>query len=105
MNITPDTYNIFIKGWAHLQKKFAGITLVEGENNQDFSGTELLAGDANNDNYVSGADFGILQSTYFEAGPADFNLDGVVNGADFAIMQPNYFECGDLLPEEQSKCE
>jgi hypothetical protein len=104
-DIEPGTYDVYLKGWAHLQKKFENVTLNAGENSQDWSAESLRAGDVNNDNYVSGADFGILQSAYFEPGPADLNLDGVVNGADFAIMQPNYFECGDSAPGEQNKCE
>lgn len=104
MNVTPDTYDIYIKGWAHLQKKFSGIVLVVGENNQDWSGEMLRSGDAYNDNYVAGADFAILKSTYWGTGIADFNLDGEVNGGDFAIMKSNYFQCGDTAPGEQSKC-
>jgi hypothetical protein len=104
-DIKPGTYDVYLKGWSHLQKKFANVTLNAGDNSQDWSAEALRAGDVNNDNYVSGADFAILQSAYFESGPADLNLDGVVNGADFAIMQPNYFGCGDSTPGEQNKCE
>jgi len=45
VNITPGTYDILIKGWAHLQKKFQNITLNEGENVVDWSGTPLIVGD------------------------------------------------------------
>jgi len=45
VNITPGTYDILIKGWAHLQKKFQNITLNEGENVMDWSGTPLIVGD------------------------------------------------------------
>jgi len=94
MNITPDTYDIFIKGWAHLQKKFSGITLTEGENTQDFSGTELLTGDATDDNKINAQDIVILVQDYRPNTPpnslADFNLDGTVNAQDVRFIVENY---------------
>jgi len=50
VNITPGTYDILIKGWAHLQKKFQNITLNEGENVVDWSGTPLIVGDTYGNN-------------------------------------------------------
>ena len=98
MNITPDTYDLDIKGWAHLQKKFEGITLVEGENSQDFSGTELLAGDASGDNRISIQDIRIAVLDYIPNivpnSPADFNLDGLVNIQDIRLIIINYLQEG-----------
>jgi len=94
MNVTPDTYDIFIKGWAHLQKKFEGITLAAGENSQDFSGTEFLAGDATGDDKINAQDIVILVQDYRPHTPpnskADFNLDGIVNAQDVRFIVENY---------------
>jgi hypothetical protein len=99
MNIPPDTYDVYIKGWSHLQKKFEGITLVEGENNQDFSGSELLAGDANGDNRISIQDIRIAVLDYIPNvvpdSPADFNLNGLVNIQDIRFIIINYLKEGD----------
>jgi hypothetical protein len=99
MNITPDTYDLEIKGWAYLQKQFPGITLVEGENSQDFSGTELMAGDANGDNKINIQDVRIAILDYIPNlvpnSPADFNLDGLVNIQDIRLIIINYLQEGD----------
>jgi parallel beta-helix repeat protein len=101
MNIQPDTYDIYIKGWAHLQKKFENITLIEGENDQNFSDTLLLAGDIDNarDNRVNAVDLGIVIDHYFPDtptdSPADLNLDGKVNAIDIGLIIENYLKQGD----------
>ena len=46
-----------------------------------------LAADLNGDGLVNGADFGIMLSSFGNAGgPADLNRDGVVNGSDVGLM-------------------
>ncbi|HUS52083.1 MAG TPA: dockerin type I domain-containing protein [Candidatus Bathyarchaeia archaeon] len=99
MNISPGTYDLYIKGWAHLQKKFEGITLAEGENSQDFSGTSLLAGDINDNNRIEALDLAIVIEHYWPDtpanSPADFNLDGSVNALDIGLVIENYFLEGD----------
>ncbi len=100
MNIQPDTYDIYIKGWVHLQKKFENITLVEGENSQDFSDVILLAGDIDNigNNRVDAVDIAIVIDHYFPDtpvdSPADLNLDGKVNAIDIGLMIENYLKQG-----------
>lgn len=98
MNIEPGTGDILIKGWAHLQKKFKNVILSEGDNAQDWSDTELLAGDANNDNQVNILDFGVLVGEYMQTGgdlASDFDLDGGVNILDFGFIAENYLKVGD----------
>lgn len=43
--ITPGAYEVFIKGPAHLQKKFGSVNINSGMPTQDWSATPLLAGD------------------------------------------------------------
>lgn len=96
MNLEPDTYNIFIKGFAHLQKKFENVTLNEGKNTKDWSGAELLTGDANGDNVVNIQDFGKLVESYLKgSSTTDFNLDGQTNIQDFRFIAENYLKRGD----------
>lgn len=95
--IDPGTYDIYIKAWAHLQKRFADATLEEGGNNQDWSGTPLHAGDANNDNRVDENDLDQLLQDYLTADkpPPDFNLDGRVDIIDFGLLAESYLSGGD----------
>ncbi len=95
-DIDPDTYDVYLKSWAHLQKKFEGVNLNQGINHQDWSGTVLLAGDANGDNVINIQDFGVLVKDYLKTeSPADFNLDGIVNIQDFRFMAENYSKEGE----------
>ena len=53
-----------------------------------------LAGDANNDGQVNGADYAVWAANYGANNATwlqgDFNNDGQVNGADYAIWAANY---------------
>jgi hypothetical protein len=96
ISVIPDTYDILVKGWVHLQKKFTNIILNQGSNTQDWSEIELLAGDANGDNKVNIQDLGVLARDYHQSeSPADFNLDGIVNIQDFRFIAVNYRQEGD----------
>lgn len=99
IGIDVGTYDIFLKGFAHLQKRFAEVTLEEGSNNRDFSQTILLAGDVNSDDRINTVDIGMTIQDYFPAtppeSPADTNLDGTVNALDIGLIVENYFLEGD----------
>ena len=96
INLEPGVYDVYLKGWAHLQKKFGSVTLNSGENMIDWTAFPLLAGDANGDNLINIQDFGILVRDYLKTeSPADFNLDGVVNIQDFQLMVENYLKEGE----------
>ncbi len=101
INITPDTYDIYIKGWSHLTRKFAAISLVAGENSQDFSSVSLLAGDADGSDRVDSLDFTILVAHYMgnpnapSDSPADFDLNGRVDSLDFTLLATNYYQTGE----------
>ena len=96
--IPPGTYDVYIKDPAHLQKKFASITLAQGTNTRDFSQTNLLAGDFNNDNAITIADVGSLLQQFTQLSVPvtdqnrifDVNSDDAISIADIAIVLGNY---------------
>lgn len=95
-DIDPDTYDILIKGWVHLTKKFSGTSLNDINNSFDWSGIELLSGDATGDDIINIQDFRVLVEDYLQSeGPADFNLDGIVNIQDFRFIAENYLKEGE----------
>jgi len=65
-----------------------------------------LAGDANFDGCVTGADYTLWADNYLMTGAdwedGDFNLDGQVTGADYTLWADNYLECmsgaGEAVP-------
>lgn len=97
-DITPDTYDIFIKGWAHLQKKFGNVRLAVGENSQDWSGEVLKVGDFNNSNTITLEDLGLILAVYTDLSiPVnqeneiyDVNSDEVIDLLDIGLVLSNY---------------
>ena len=98
-NIAAGTYTLGIKGSKWLQKDVA-VNTTDG----DVSGLSalLLAGDANNDNYVGASDFSLLRASYGKSSTqtgydsrADFNGDGYVGASDFSLLRANYGKQGD----------
>ncbi|MEM8681540.1 MAG: hypothetical protein AAGF97_19515, partial [Planctomycetota bacterium] len=71
------------------------------------SGQPLLAGDANLDGTVDGADFLVWNDNKFTSPGSwcagDFNADGTVDGADFVLWNSNKFRSADsvAVPEPQ----
>ncbi len=98
-DIDPGVYDVYIKGWAHLQKKLLNVTLNPGSNSQDWSATILRAGDIDGSNFVNAVDIAKVIQDYFPNTPAgsvaDFNLDGTVNAVDIGFLIGNYFQTGD----------
>ena len=95
-------YTVYIKVNKWLQK-IISLDLYNTPN-ASFDVT-LGAGDANNDNYVDIADFGIMVNAYNSSSAlpksgynyyADFNDDGFVDIADFGLMVNNYGTHGDF---------
>lgn len=93
-NLAVGTYDVYIKGPAHLKEKFASVTLNSGPNSLDWSGTVMKAGDLSGDNFVSIVDIGTLTDAYYPknipGSLADFNLDGSVNTVDIGMLLDNY---------------
>lgn len=98
------TFDIYIKKDNYLQKILEDVTLPSGGNASEAFG-QLLTGDANNDNFVTLADFSVLLNTFnilngnpgFDA-RADFNGDGSVSLADFSLLLNNFNSAGAAPP-------
>jgi hypothetical protein len=110
------TYGFFAKTFHYLRTRISTDSLVVNDStgvagttsfswvgiDTTFTSTELRAGDANDDNQVDLADFGLVGSTFASSGFAagtpgwssDFNGDGKVNLADFGLLQSNFGEVG-----------
>ena len=99
-NVPAGSYTLAVKGSKWLQKVVAfdaSFASVSGVN------IALSGGDANGDNVIDIADFGVLVNAYGGAAGsgsgydirADFNCDGVVDIADFGILVNNYGASGD----------
>lgn len=110
------TYGLFAKTFHYLRTRISTDSLLVNDStgvagtvafswvgiDTSFTSTELRAGDANDDNQVDLADFGLLGSNFGSSGfavnspgwSADFNGDGIVNLADFGLLQSNFGETG-----------
>ena len=100
--IMPGTYNISIKGFNSLRKVLLNQTISGGNNSINWG--VQIAGDANGDNFVGGADFSIMVNSYNKGigdpgydARADFNGDGFVTGADFSLLVNAYNQLGETL--------
>jgi photosystem II stability/assembly factor-like uncharacterized protein len=98
-NIPSGSYNLAIKGSKWLQKVVAADAT---SGNVSGITVTLPAGDINNDNAVSVADYSIWRGA-FGSTPgsanwdprADVNCDGAVTVADYALWKGNYPSTGD----------
>jgi len=109
--ITPGTYDIAVKGYAHLRKRLNGITLIGGNNDVDFTfagADKLLCGDVyvngsypDGDNMVNAVDVTYLVSKWAinDTGVSDERADvdenGQVNSLDMTKTVNNYAVVGD----------
>jgi hypothetical protein len=107
-NVTPGTYDIYIKGWAHLSRKTANFTVSTTNTILDISDAAhtLIGGDTVcinpcsntswSDNKINILDLGKVLKDYdpIPAVPttslADLNLDGKVNILDLGMVLKNY---------------
>lgn len=97
-NINPDTYEVMIKGWSHLQKKIGGVNLVTGVNTLDWSSMMLKPGDFDNNNILNIIDISAILAGYTQlAVPVDsankkYDVDGseTIDINDISIVLSNY---------------
>ena len=104
-NITPGVYDIYVKGWAHLNKKFASINLASGENNVDLTSFSLKAGDfvttgttTSPDNILNINDVSAILSIYTSLSITandtnrryDVNADNKIDIMDISLVLANY---------------
>jgi hypothetical protein len=109
--ISPGTYDIAVKGYAHLRKRLNNVVLTGGSNNIDFTfagADKLLCGDVyvngvypDGDNVVNSVDVTYLTSKWAvnDAGVSDERADvdenGQVNSLDMTKTVNNYAVIGD----------
>jgi len=98
-NITRlGSHLIKIKPVGYLGRTVGPITLVSGKNPLDFSQTEFLAGDLNNDNLINSQDISLIMEEINGVSKTllgDFNADGKVSTEDLAILVTNYRKTGE----------
>jgi len=108
-------YTVFAKTPSHLQGQVVGDTITIGDSlrttlefafmRSDSTISSILpAGDANDDNRINLADYGLLVrhfdanssdiSVWDEAQLVDFNGDNFVNATDFFLLAQNFGEIG-----------
>ena len=103
-DVPVGTYDIGIKNWTCLSEVVADVTVSEGVGGVvDFGITR--EGDANNDDWVTGADRSIHYAAWgsWQGSPGwdancDFNRDGWLTGADRSMMYTYWGQKGDLVP-------
>ena len=101
-NVPSGKYRLAIKGNINLQ---AVVTVNAQSGDVSDVSVTLPGGDADGNNTIDIADFGVLVNAYsgslavtgsgYDA-RADFNFDGVVDIGDFGILVNNYGSTGDL---------
>ena len=112
-NVPAGIYDVYVKGYQTLTKKYSNVNIVAGENilnftQNDVSNTtkgpiELIAGDIGTstlifgDDIINGADMSVILNKYNQNGffTADINHDDTVNGADISVILTNYNLSGD----------
>ena len=115
IQVPAGTYAAYVKAFHYLRGRVTGDSLTVGPDTTlstisfqwvSSAGAvfnELRGGDADNDNNVNLADFGLLAEHFATinitdssdpAWVADFNADSTVNLADFSILSSNFGEQG-----------
>ena len=114
--VPPGKYSLFAKSFHYLRGRISRDSVVVTDSigvaspvtfkfvsaDSALRVAELRGGDANNDNRIDLADFGVLVTHFGTSGfgasdaawRTDFNGDGVINLADFALLQSNFGEVG-----------
>lgn len=96
--ISDGSYSVFLKTEQHLGKVFTPVNVISGETRWDFTQSQLIAGDFNNDNVLDIFDVGEFLAVYTEPNvPAnagnkkfDLNHDGLINKTDLNLLLENY---------------
>ena len=102
-DIETGKYDIGIKNWTCLSELVTNVTLNVGALTVvDFGTTR--EGDANNDDYIDGSDYGPLSNAWLSYpgqpnwdAQVDFNRDGYIDGSDYGPMSSNWLKWGDLF--------
>jgi hypothetical protein len=107
-DIAPGKYDVYIKGWAQLERKVSDVIFDAGNQDRDLLQYILIAGDVTGDNGIPDEVIDTLDLSYIHENwsdtvsttisPADINRDGKVNGDDINYVLQNYLLKGNKLP-------
>lgn len=94
-NIDGGTYDIYIKGPAHLRKKNPGIIISSaGTQNWPATPPTLLTGDIVQNNFVDASDYSTMLLTFnpilTQDSVSDINFDSKVDTTDYSLMLLNF---------------
>ncbi len=99
-NIPEGTHDLTAKSANTLRAKQVNIPVVDGQITSGIN-FDLLGGDCDNNNVVSGVDLAILRAAYgAKTGDpkwdirSDFNGNGQIDGVDLSILRSNYGKSG-----------
>lgn len=100
ITLSPDTYDVYVTGPAHLRVRVGSITLVSGTNTLDVISIELLPGDLTGDGKIDLFDFNEFVEDFgprmpTTGSPADFDRNGKVDLFDYNLFVPNYGKTGE----------
>jgi len=104
-DVVVGIYDIGIKNATCLSKVVTNVTVVFNETIVVDFGT-TIEGDANNDDYIDGSDFGLLSIAWhsYPGCPegnwdvrVDFNRDNYIDGSDFGKLSINWHKYGDYI--------
>ncbi len=99
-NVTPGTYDILVKGPAHLTRLFSNQTINSGTNTKNLTALLLLTGDIFPNDRIDIFDYSQLVADFGPRMPtagslADFDLDGDVDIFDYSFLVGNFNKTGD----------
>jgi len=100
INLETGTYDLTAKSFNTLRAIQRSISVVNGQTTPNVN-FNLLGGDCDGNNVITGLDFSILRGAYGSKS-GDSNCDarayidgnGVVTGLDFSILRGNYGKAG-----------
>lgn len=102
INVTVGTYSFYIRGDAHLRRRFANeAAFAQYSTTLDLTTGNrfLIAGETSvvYDNYINALDLSTQGESLFTTTPTinDLNKDGIVNAMDLAITISNLYLAGD----------
>jgi hypothetical protein len=96
-NVTPGSYDVYIKGPIHKRKKMpTSINITSGETtNASWTTTILPTGDINGDNYVNITDYSLLAGQFApgvikSGNTSDLNFNTFVDLGDYSLLAGNF---------------
>jgi len=98
--VAEGNFTALLKPNFYPAKKALNLVIQKGSINfLDFSQSDFLAGDLNDDNRINLLDLGIMLANFrannTNDNPADLNLDHQINSEDLGILIANYRQTGD----------